>query len=373
MLETSLTERHRALGARMVDFAGWDMPVQYTGIVAEAEAVRRAAGLFDLGHMGRVMLTGPDRAAFLDRLVTNQVRDLGIGAARYALMCNERGGVLDDVIYYTFPGLILLVVNASNRTKILAWLEAQRRAMDVVVEDVTLDYGMVAIQGPRAVEIMTPLTDLDLTRVKGYSAAGGTVLGVPCMVARTGYTGEDGFELYFDARRADYLWQGLSAAGREAGLMPCGLGSRDTLRLEAGMPLYGHELDEQTSPLEAGLEFALRLDKGPFVGREALLAEQQRGSARRLLGFLVEGRRIARQGATLHLAGADERCGVVVSGTQSPTLGRSIFVASVDAGLEEQGAAFEVDLGRRRVAATVTRLPFYKRKRKKKKKKKADA
>jgi aminomethyltransferase len=369
MKKTSLHDLHGSLGATMVPFAGYKMPVQYTSIKEEHKAVRTAAGLFDLSHMGRILITGSDRVAFLDKLVTNNVRDLGIGAARYALMPNEQGHVLDDVIYYIFPELILLVVNASNREKILDWLAQQQGDQTVKIEDVTDDWAMIALQGPHAVKITKELTDLDLSSVKGYKAAGGTVLGIPCMVARTGYTGEDGFEFYFDTNRAEFMFSGLLRAGRELGVLPCGLGARDTLRLEAGMPLYGHELDQQTNPLEAGLSFAVQLDKGPFMGSESLLKVKQSGPAKELRGFFVDSRRIPRQGHEIFVVGAEKSCGVVTSGTHSPTLERPICMAYIW-GERSEEATFELALGKKRVPLISTKVPFYKRKRKKRKKKK---
>jgi len=368
-MKTSLYDLHVSLGARMVPFAGYSMPVQYTSIVEEHKTVRTAAGLFDLGHMGRLLISGPDRVAFLDSLVTNKLADLDNGQARYALMCNEHGCVLDDVIYYMYPELIMLVVNASNRPKIWAWLEQNRGGHEVVLEDLTDAWGMIALQGPKAREILEPLCDIDpLKSIKNYRARGGSVLGVPCHVARTGYTGEIGYELYFEASRAEHLFSRLLACGAEAGLKPCGLGARDTLRLEAGMPLYGHELDEETNPLETGLSFALRLDKGEFMGRAALQAVAEAGPAKQLLGFFSEGRRVPRQGHKIYRTGTEEACGVVTSGTFSPTLGRGVCMAFVESPLGEADA-FEVDLGRKRLALTQTKLPFYKRTTKKKKKK----
>lgn len=366
---TALNKLHRSLGARMVPFAGYDMPVQYGSIKEEHAAVREAAGLFDLQHMGRILIRGRDRMAFLDKLVTNQVDGLETGAARYGLVCNASGNVLDDVIYYIFPEQLVLVVNASNREKILTWIEAQRAGFDAHVEDVTDEWGMVALQGPKARAILQPLTDLELKTVKGYRAAGGMVMGVPCMVAATGYTGEAGYELYFDARRAEFLFETLLTVGKDEGLKACGLGARDTLRLEAGMPLYGHELDEQTNPLEAGLDFAVKLDKD-FTGVKALRKVKESGRKKRLCGFFLEGRKIAREGKEIFRRGEDKPCGVVTSGTFSPTLDRSVCMAYVE-GDPEGEPVFEVGFGKKRVALERTKLPFYKRKKKKRKKKKA--
>lgn len=352
----------------MVDFAGFSMPVQYSSIVDEHKTVRSAAGLFDLGHMGRILITGSERMAFLDGLVTNKVLGLPNGAARYGLMLNERGTVLDDVIYYIFPKLILLVVNASNREKILAWLEQQQGQKAVQIEDVTFDWGMIALQGPKAKQVMLEVCDTDLKRVKNYAAAGGTVFGIPALVARTGYTGEDGFELYFDAKRAPFVFDQLLAVGAEHGVKACGLGARDTLRLEAGMPLYGHEIDDQTNPLEAGLSFAVELDKGEFMGRSVLKEVEANGPAKRLVGFFLEGRGVPRQGYEIFVEGEDTACGVVTSGTHSPTLERPLCMAFVPGGHADD-TRYELGLRKKRLPLTMTRMPFYKRKRKKKKKK----
>jgi len=369
MKKTSLHDLHVSLGGTMVPFAGYQMPVRYGSIKDEHHAVRNAAGLFDLGHMGRILITGDDRLHFLDKLVTNKVHNLEMGAARYALMPNKDGNVLDDVIYYVFPELLLLVVNASNTSKIRLWLQENQTGHSVKIEDATDDWAMIALQGPNAVKITTPLTDLDLKTVKGYKAAGGTVLGIPCLVARTGYTGEDGFEFYFDANRAEFMFTSLLKAGKDLGLKPCGLAARDTLRLEAGMPLYGHELDENTNPLEAGLQFAVQLDKGEFMGSQKLQTVQKNGPAKNLRAFFVEGRRIPRQGHEIFVVGQDQPCGIVSSGTHSPTLDRALCMAYIN-GQHPEETQFELSLGKKKIPLITTKLPFYKRKRKKKKKKK---
>lgn len=360
MKTTSLNSAHKALGARMVDFAGFEMPIQYSSIVEEHRAVREAAGLFDLQHMGRLLISGPDRVAFLDGLVTNELVGLGTGAARYALMPKEDGGVLDDVIYYIFPRTILLVVNASNRLKILAWLEERRSGFKVQIEDLTEDWAMIAVQGPRSLEIVGPLVDRELDEIKNYRAAGGTVMGIPCLIARTGYTGEIGLELYFDSKRAPRVWDELLSVGQDAGLRPVGLGARDTLRLEAGMPLYGHELGEDINALEAGLDFAVRFDKGDFVGRAAMLAAREQGLKKRLKGFLLEARGVPRQGHEIYLSGGSSPCGVVTSGTHSPSLGKPLCMAFIS-GVHPEGSSYELDLRGKRAPLAMTTIPFYKR------------
>ncbi|HLL51147.1 MAG TPA: glycine cleavage system aminomethyltransferase GcvT, partial [Thermomicrobiales bacterium] len=273
--ETSLRQRHQQLGARLIPFAGWLMPVQYTGVLDEHRTVRSAAGLFDLGHMGQVRVTGPDALPFLQFVTTNDVSLLEPGDAQYSLLPNEQGGVIDDIIVYRMPDEpgYFVVVNASNREKDVSWLQSQRSShpeLGVAVEDVSASLGMVAIQGPRSDSIVATLTEADLTPLRPFQWARASVAGVPVLVARTGYTGEDGFEFYVAQERTGELWDALMEEGEPQGLKPIGLGARDTLRLEARMPLYGNELAEDISPIEAGLAWAVKLDKGPFVGREAI-------------------------------------------------------------------------------------------------------
>ncbi|RMG09964.1 MAG: glycine cleavage system aminomethyltransferase GcvT [Planctomycetota bacterium] len=361
MNRTALNARHRALGARMIEFGGWEMPVHYEGILAEHAAVRERAGLFDLQHMGRLRLTGPDRARALDRFLTNDVPGTKPGRARYAVMCAEDGGAIDDCIYYVLPEAILLVVNASNREAVLEWMRPRLEG-EVELSDETTRWAMLAVQGPRAREVLEPLCDRDLAKLKYYRCAGAMVLGEPCFLARTGYTGEVGYELVFDAARAEWLWDELLRRGEGVGLRPVGLGARDTLRLEAGMALYGHELDRETNPLEAGLDFAVKLDAGEFYGREALRRVRAEGPRRKLVGFVVEGRRIPRQGATVLHDG--EACGRVTSGTKSPTLGKVVCMAYVPRALSESAEGWEVEVSGRRYPMRPTALPFYSRTRK---------
>jgi glycine cleavage system T protein (aminomethyltransferase) len=368
-LRTALNAKHRAAGARMVAFAGWDMPVQYAGgIQAEAKCVRERAGLFDLQHMGRLRLTGPDRAAALDKFLTNDVVGTGPGLARYAVLTNEEGTAIDDAIYYVLPEAILLVVNASNRDAVLDWMRPRLEG-DVSLTDETDRWAMLALQGPRASAVLQPLIDVDLAEVKYYTCRAAMVLGEPCFLARTGYTGEVGYELVFDATQSEYMWDGILAHGQAEGVEPCGLGSRDALRLEAGMALYGHELDSETNPLEAGLDFAIKLDEGDFFGREALRKVKASGPARKLKGFTVDGPRIARQGATVLHDG--EPRGKVTSGTKSPTLGTVICIAYVAAEVADEAEGWEVEISGKRFPLVPAKLPFYSRTRKKKKKKKA--
>ncbi|HZU96755.1 MAG TPA: glycine cleavage system aminomethyltransferase GcvT [Planctomycetota bacterium] len=364
MKHTALNAKHRSLGARMVEFGGWEMPVHYEGgIVAEHEAVRKHAGLFDLQHMGRLRLTGKDRAAFLDRVVTQAVATAKPGMARYSIVVNEEGNALDDIIFYTLPESIVVVVNAGNRERIVEHFRKHLRG-DVVMEDLTERWAMLAVQGPEALAIVQGLCDLDVTEMKYYKCAGCMVAGEPTFLATTGYTGEHGFELVFDARSAERMWDLLLLHGASRGLKPCGLGSRDTLRLEAGMPLYGHELELDVNPFEAGLDFAVSGAK-EFIGSQALARIKKDGAARKLLGFVVDGKRIPRQGAPL-LAGG-EVVGKVTSGTSSPTVGKVVCMGFVPARLAQDAATtFEVEISGKRYPLARAELPFYSNTRKKK-------
>lgn len=343
----------------MVDFAGWEMPIQYTSIGEEHLAVRQRAGLFDIAHMGRLFFSGPDAARLLDSLLTNSVAQLKEGQIRYALVCNRNGGVLDDVLVYRFPEEYLLVVNASNRQKIVEWIEAHRSGFDVEVKDETTERFMLALQGPASIDVLAPHVDFDLTAMKYYTAVTTPVAGAEAIVSRTGYTGEDGFEIIVPNTAAVWVWGELIESGKEFDLKPCGLGCRDTLRLEAGMPLYGHELDETIDPLTAGLGFAVKLDAGEFIGRDALTAVKEQPTGRTRVGLELEGRRIAREGAELYIG--DTQVGHVTSGTFSPTLEKSIAMAYIATDHAAEGTDVDVDIRGKRVPATIVRLPFYRR------------
>jgi aminomethyltransferase len=347
----------------MVEFAGWKMPVQYGSILEEVRAVRERAGLFDLCHMGRVEARGARALVDLDRLVTNEVRDLPAGRARYGLLCDEAGGVLDDLIVYRPAGSEdpLVVVNASNLERDLAWM--RRNAPGTSFVDRTEEIAMLAIQGPRAQEILSPLTDLDLGAVRYFGCGRGRLLDLErTLFARTGYTGEDGFELFLPAERAERVWEDLLRAGAGEGLRPIGLGARDTLRLEAGLPLYGHEIDESTNPIEAGLAFAVRFAPGrEFLGRAALEAVAARGPARRVVGLRASSKRIPRQGYPVLHGG--NVVGRVCSGGLSPTLGTTIGTAIVPSNLAEAGTSLEVDVRGERQPVEVVPLPFFHRRR----------
>jgi aminomethyltransferase len=353
---TPLYEEHKALGARLVDFAGWEMPVQYSGIKAEHEAVRNQAGLFDVSHMGEVIFKGPHAEVAVQRLVTRDVSRLSVGQAGYAAVCYESGGTVDDVLVYKTPDDFLIVVNASNREKDVAHFQQNTGALDVEVVDESDDWALLALQGPRAVELLQLFTETDLSSIKYYRYEVGEVEGAYALISRTGYTGEDGFELFVRPDDAPRVWRRLV----EAGAVPAGLGARDTLRLEAGMCLYGNELDAETTPLEAGIGFAVHLDKEQeFVGQEALCREKEEGLRKKLVGFKVEGRGIARHDYPVVVEG--ETVGHVTSGTMSPTLNEAVGLALVAPDVEDE---FEVAIRSRTVAAHTVPLPFYKREKK---------
>jgi glycine cleavage system T protein (aminomethyltransferase) len=350
---TPLYEEHKELGARLVDFAGWEMPVQYSGIKAEHAAVRERAGLFDVSHMGEVGFRGPDAEAAVQRLVTRDVGRLQADQAGYAAVCYESGGTVDDVLVLKRPEDFLVVVNAANREKDLEHFRENTGDLDVEVADESDDWALLALQGPEAVGILGPLADADLSGIKYYRFVEGEVDGAYAIISRTGYTGEDGFELYVKPDDAARIWRRLI----ETGVAPVGLGARDTLRLEAGMCLYGNELDAETTPLEAGISFAVNLEKeARFIGQRALLLEDTEGLRKKLVGFEMEGRGIARHG---HPVTSGARIvGTVTSGTQSPTLNRAIGLALVDPGVEDR---FEVVIRDNPVPAKTVPLPFYKR------------
>jgi aminomethyltransferase len=355
---TPLHEQHRALGAKLVAFGGWDMPVSYRGIMEEHRAVRTAAGLFDVSHMGEIEVLGPHATATCQRLTTNDVRKLANGHVQYTLLCREDGGVVDDVtLYRVNEQRYFFCVNASNIAKDRAWIEEHAGAATIV--DRSAVTALIALQGPAAARILERLTPLSVAALKSFRFARSEVAGLPALVSRTGYTGEDGFEIYVDEGRAVALWTALMAAGADEGLEPVGLGARDTLRLEAALPLYGHELDDSTSPLAAGLGRFVKLDGEDFIGRSYLLHEQEQGAPRRLVGLGVRGSGIVRQGYPVFYEGA--QVGVVTSGTHSPTLGSPIALAYVSAPLASLGTLLSVEVRGRAVPGEVIPTPFYRR------------
>lgn len=359
---TPFYDFHVNAGAKMVDFAGWEMPLLYRGIVEEHEQTRRSGSLFDVSHMGRFSFTGKDAQAFLNHVLTRNIADQIVGQSRYSLVCNEAGGVLDDVIVSRDQKEWLLVCNASNRQKLLDYFNSIRQTgrFDFTLTDNTESTAMVAIQGPAVIDRLAESLPIDLKAIKRYHFETVDILLIRARIFRTGYTGEDGVEIVLPARMAKLAIQmfGSRADKPDAPVKPAGLGARDTLRLEAAMPLYGHELGETTDPLSAGLSWAVDLSKD-FVGAEALRKIQQAGPARKLVGLELEGKRIARQGTSLLASGAV--VGQITSGTFSPTLQKSIALAYVDAPLAAPGTPLQADLKGTAIPATIVKLPFYKR------------
>ncbi len=352
---TPLREFHAANGGRLVDFAGWEMPVQYRSILEEHKAVRRTAGLFDVSHMGEVDVRGPGALAFLQKLVTNDVSKLFPGRVLYSPMCYPTGGVVDDLlVYMRGDGDYFLCINAGNIDKDLAWLREQSTGFDVTLTDRCEDYALLAIQGPKAVEIVQSLTGAKLETIRYYHFGEGTVAGIQCLISRTGYTGEDGFELYHAASEAKQLAQAILEAGKTHGLELAGLGARDSLRLEAGYPLYGHEITQDISPLTAGLGWTVKLDKGcDFNGRAALLTQKQKGLTEKVVFFKTGDRRIVRA-ETPVLDAEGQPLGRVLSGTLSPILNEAIGSALVPA--KEQ--ALFVDIRGTKIALNLVKPPF---------------
>ncbi len=358
MQTTPLYELHRQLGARFVDFGGWDMPVQYAGILEEHHAVRTQAGLFDVSHMGEIELRGPHAIEAVQELTVNDVTRLADGQAQYSILCLPSGGIIDDIMVYRLTAeRILLCVNASNAAKDLEWVRAHARRAEVV--DRSSETALLALQGPRATAIAARLSSVALEQVPRFGVIQASLAGHAVLAARTGYTGEDGWELFCANDDAPGLWSALLEEGKADGLVPVGLGARDTLRLEAALPLYGNDLDAETTPLEARLGWVVRLQKPSFIGRDALLAQRARGIERTLCGFVLAERGIARSGYALQHAGAN--VGRVTSGTMSPTLGKAIGLGYVPPHCAEVGTALGVEIRGRVLGASVTSLPFYRR------------
>jgi len=358
-LRTPLHERHVRAGARMVEFAGWEMPVQYEGILEEHEAVRTRAGLFDVSHMGEVVFRGPRALESLQRLFTNDLSRCADGQAQYGCLCRDTGGIVDDVVVYRRSAEDLLVcVNAGNRHKDFDWLRDHAAGADVRNE--SDDWAQLALQGPLAQQLLQRLTNVNLSALRPFRFAPGEVAGATCLVARTGYTGEDGFELFCSPADGPRLWDALLEAGAREKLQPCGLGARDTLRLEVAYRLYGQDMTDDTSPLEAGLGWVVKLDKGDFVGRDALVRQKEQGLARKLVGFVLTEPGIARHGHPVLQDG--RKVGEVTSGTRSPSLKLPIGLAYVPPALSAEGSTFQVEIRSRPAAAKVVKTPFYTRK-----------
>lgn len=363
--KTPLYVRHVELGARMADFAGFSMPIQYSGIVEEHLAVRNAAGLFDVSHMGEVFVQGPRAFAFVQNLVTNDVANLDNGKALYTVMCRPGGGIVDDLLVYRLrEDVYILVINASNIEKDFAWMQ-ENNPMGANLHNTSEHIALMALQGPRTYDIAAQITDLPLQDLPYYRflrPPSGTFLGGDKVIlSRTGYTGEIGLEIYVEAESALRVWDAIMDAGADAGLKPCGLGARDTLRLEAGFCLYGRDLDEQTNPYEARLGWLTKLDKGPFIGRDALRAIKEQGARRILVGFVMEGRGIPRSGYPLETT-TGEGIGIVTSGSQSPTLQRGIGLGYIhnDKDLHTPGTSIQVRVRNRAIPARIVKPPFHK-------------
>jgi aminomethyltransferase len=359
MLRTPLYDWHQGNGGRLVEFGGWSMPVQYTTIVDEHKAVRERVGLFDISHMGRLTFDGPGVLDWLERVTTNHVAKLADLQIQYSLMATDGGGLIDDILVYRQPFAYIVVCNASNRDAVKARLEHLRNGAEGNFVDRTVDTAMIAIQGPRALETLQPLFDQPLESVPYYHLTMGRVQGgLNVVISRTGYTGEDGFEVIVAARGAVALWNGLLESGKAHGIQACGLGARDTLRLEAAMPLYGHELSESINPYAAGVGWAVKLDKGDFAGRDALTAFKAAPGLSRI-GLKLDSKRIARQGAAVF--SNERQIGEVTSGTFSPTLQVSLAMALVTPDGAAIGTALSIDVRGHREPAQIVKLPFYKR------------
>lgn len=355
---TPLYEEHVASGARMVPFGGYVMPLEYSGIISEHRAVRTHMGMFDLSHMGEFLVAGPAALAAVDAIVSNQVRNVETWQARYTPMCKEDGGIIDDLLVYNYPDHVMLVVNASNIDKDFRWI-ASHLPREVTLTDASDDIALVAVQGPDAVGFVQGLTSCNLQSLGYYHFRKGDVAGVPVTISRTGYTGEDGVELYADSSRAVELWRSLTEHGSEDGLLPIGLGARDTLRLEAGLALYGNDITEQTTPLEAGLGWTVKLEDRTFLGSKALARQKESGAKRRLVAFQILDRAIPRPHQPLYLNGSS--IGEVTSGSFSPTFSKGIGMAYIARESSAPGTRIEVDIRGQKHPAEIVKKPMYQR------------
>jgi aminomethyltransferase len=353
---TPLHDTHAALGAKIVPFAGYEMPVQYpSGITAEHKAVRSSAGLFDVSHMGEFIIRGSQAIEFVNYVTTNDVAALVVGQVHYSTILNEKGTIEDDCLVYRFDDRLMMVVNASNAAKDLEHIKQYAGKFDVTIEDISDDMALLALQGPKAAEILQKLTKTDLTTIKYYHFTEGEVAGMPSIISRTGYTGEDGFELYLDNQYAVAMWNALTKNGD---VTPAGLGARDSLRLEMGMALYGNDIDDTTTPLEANLAWLVKLRKGDFVGRDALIRQKEQGLPRKLVAFTSSERAFPRHGYPVFYDG--QPSGEVRSGTMSPSLNIPIGTCYLPAAAAKEGTNFEIEIRGKRVPATVVKTPFYK-------------
>lgn len=365
---TPLYDTHVALNGRMVEFGGWDMPVQYTGILDEHHAVRNHAGLFDISHMGRFLVIGPDALPFLQRVVTSDVEAIEIGLSSYALMCNSYGGIVDDVFIYNLPNAYMVVVNAANRQKDWNWLLKHATGFNVRMVDYSEQWAMLAVQGPSAETLLNEsggvIFENDSDTLAGlpfHGIASCRLFGVAGgMIARTGYTGEDGFELFFAANSAPHVWNELLSLGDTEPIKPCGLGARDSLRFEPCLALYGHEINDDINPYEARLSWVVKLEKGEFTGHDALSYVKQNGPSRKLVGFAMVGRGIARQGYAIHPPDGEKQIGYVTTGMHAPTIGKPMGLGYVPVEMSATGTEFDVIIRNKPVRAQVVDTPFYK-------------
>lgn len=356
--KTGLYEIHKQLGAKLVEFAGFEMPIQYSSILQEHRRVRETVGLFDVSHMGEFIIRGPNALPFLQALTINDVSALEINQIQYSAMCYKDGGIVDDVLVYRFPDYYMVVVNAANLDKDLEW--AQKHLLtDVELVDESDSTSLLALQGPKAEATLQKITDLDLTSIKFYWLAEGKVDGVDMMVSRTGYTGEPGFELCFPRQYSEQIWNALMQAGAEFDIEPAGLGARDTLRLEVNMNLYGNDIDHTTNPLEARMGWVTKLNKGDFIGREALRQIKEQGLSRKLVAFETEGKTFPRHGYDVYKV--DEKIGHVTSGSVSPMLNKGIGMAYVDINYATIGEDIDIEIRGRRAKATIVKPPIYKK------------
>lgn len=363
MKSIPLRDKHEALGASFTDFGGWEMPVRYSSDLAEHHAVRQAAGLFDISHMGEIFIEGKEAASFLDFALVGSASEIEIGRAKYSLICNQSGGIIDDLIIYRLgQNAFLVVANASNREVVVSAMEERAKGLEVEVRDESELWALLAIQGPQSVSILSEITASPLEDLKYYAISEAEIAGVPCLLARTGYTGEDGFEIYIPVESAGAVMDSILAAGKDKGLLPTGLACRDTLRLEAGMPLYGHEMNLEINPFEAGFGKVVRLDKaGDFVGKAALTQLAELAPKKVLVGLEGSGKRAARADYEVFVEGSTESIGVITSGALSPTLGFPIAMAYVSADFAELDTPISVDIRGAQTAFRVVKLPFYKR------------
>jgi aminomethyltransferase len=359
--KTALNDAHRKSGGRMIDFGGWDMPVQYTaGTIEEHMAVRLGVGIFDVSHMGEIEIRGPQALDLIQYLTTNDAGALDDGQAQYSGLTYPDGGFVDDILVHRFArDHYFLCVNASNTDKDSAWIDGYTPDFDAEATNVSANYSQLAIQGPKALETLQPLTGVPLATIKYYWFTRGEVCGVPAIIARTGYTGEDGFEIYFDPNESDRVWNKIMESGRPHGILPCGLAARNTLRLEAKMALYGNDIDGTTTALEADLGWICKFKKGDFIGRDSLLRQKEEGLTRKLVGFEMTDKGIARDHYPIFID--DREAGLVTSGSFAPYLKKNIGLAYLPIEHTGVGTAFEVDVRGRRLKAQVVQTPFYKR------------